>query len=181
MLCVTVKPLLDKSLELSEVRIVAGGMMSLPCGVGLGNPPGTVTWLRDGSVINASVLADGRLELEQVSVSAAGAYTCVVTNALGNASRVFRLNVLGKFVTGSKCRQITLGRHVNDYWVKRKHRNCLNSLNYPHMFSHGGTTLHLELQVLLQSGISRIRREKIKITIFKLLLFRDPSCCGKWT
>jgi len=68
------------------------------CVVLLGNPAPTITWYKMGErLTNEDGVANGNghLLLADVSVADEGEYTCVASNAGGNASQTTQLDVHG--------------------------------------------------------------------------------------
>ncbi|KAM6238354.1 roundabout homolog 3 [Porphyrio hochstetteri] len=66
----------------------AGATARLPCGVGHGDPPASVEWLKDGSVLvgaqpRASLLENGTLQITGLRVTDSGHYECVATGSAG--------------------------------------------------------------------------------------------------
>ncbi|XP_069370001.1 protein turtle homolog A isoform X2 [Paralichthys olivaceus] len=76
------------------VEALVGGRLSLSC-VANGNPPPTITWLKDGSVLERINHQDGALSLGAVSVQSAGQYTCHASNSEGNMTRVTNVKIKG--------------------------------------------------------------------------------------
>ncbi|KAF0031154.1 hypothetical protein F2P81_015709 [Scophthalmus maximus] len=77
-----------------EVEALVGGRLSLPC-VATGNPAPTITWLKDGSVIQRTDDREGALSLRAVSMQSAGRYTCHASNSEGNMTRVTKVKIKG--------------------------------------------------------------------------------------
>uniref|UniRef100_A0A8D3AY99 Immunoglobulin superfamily, member 9a n=1 Tax=Scophthalmus maximus TaxID=52904 RepID=A0A8D3AY99_SCOMX len=81
-----------------EVEALVGGRLSLPC-VATGNPAPTITWLKDGSVIQRTDdrvrVLEGALSLRAVSMQSAGRYTCHASNSEGNMTRVTKVKIKG--------------------------------------------------------------------------------------
>jgi len=96
-----VKPLIaytSPSVEIIEDRDV-----KLMCIVLLGNPTPRITWYKMGEPVHMSGdgrIADdgnGNLVLKKVKVHDEGEYTCVASNAGGNATHITKLDVQGWF------------------------------------------------------------------------------------
>uniref|UniRef100_A0A8C7KMF6 Immunoglobulin superfamily, member 9a n=1 Tax=Oncorhynchus kisutch TaxID=8019 RepID=A0A8C7KMF6_ONCKI len=70
--------------------------LSLAC-VARGNPPPTITWAKDGTLIGGDKveLLSGTLSLRAVSKEAGGWYECLATNTEGNVTHVTKLKVKG--------------------------------------------------------------------------------------
>ncbi|XP_040915450.1 protein turtle homolog A isoform X2 [Toxotes jaculatrix] len=76
------------------VEALVGSHLSLPC-VANGNPAPTITWLKDGSVIQGINDQEGALSLRAVSMQSAGQYTCHASNSEGNVTRVTKVKIKG--------------------------------------------------------------------------------------
>ncbi len=78
-----------------------GNSLTLDCQPA-GNPPPTVSWLRDGAAVTessrVSVDDSGRLVFTSVFSTDAGGYTCLASNSIGSASANTVLIVLGMCV-----------------------------------------------------------------------------------
>jgi len=91
-----VKPLIAYASP--SVEALEGRDVTLMCVVLLGNPPPTVTWYKMGErLTNDEHVANGngQLSLSAVSVADGGEYTCVASNAGGNATQTTQLDVHG--------------------------------------------------------------------------------------
>nr|XP_049594051.1 protein turtle homolog A-like isoform X2 [Syngnathus scovelli] len=73
---------------------VVGGHLSLPC-VAVGNPVPTITWLKDGSVIQIGNDQEEGLSLTAVNVHSAGQYTCHASNSEGNTTLQTKVKIKG--------------------------------------------------------------------------------------
>lgn len=83
-----------------SVETLEGRDVTLMCVVLLGNPPPTITWYKMGErLTNHDDVANGNghLSLNDVSVSDEGEYTCVASNAGGNATQTTQLDVHGVY------------------------------------------------------------------------------------
>ncbi|XP_070706257.1 protein turtle homolog A [Pempheris klunzingeri] len=76
------------------VEALVGSHLSLAC-VANGNPTPTVTWLKDGTVIQRINYQEGILSLRAVSMQSAGQYTCHASNSEGNVTRVTMVKIKG--------------------------------------------------------------------------------------
>uniref|UniRef100_A0A3Q1H6Z4 Uncharacterized protein n=1 Tax=Anabas testudineus TaxID=64144 RepID=A0A3Q1H6Z4_ANATE len=78
------------------VEVLVGGHLTLAC-VANGNPTPTITWLKDGSVIQRinDQVCEGALSLRAVSVQSAGQYSCHASNSEGNVTRVTKVKIKG--------------------------------------------------------------------------------------
>ncbi|KAM3599331.1 uncharacterized protein V6R79_003875 [Siganus canaliculatus] len=76
------------------LEALVGSYISLTC-VAIGNPPPTITWLKDGNVIQRMNNQQGALSLRAVSVQSAGQYTCHASNSEGNVTRVTKVEIKG--------------------------------------------------------------------------------------
>ncbi|NXT68617.1 HMCN1 protein, partial [Chaetops frenatus] len=98
-LSVHVPPNIGGYLQLPEnISIVEKNPISLVCEAS-GIPLPAITWLKNGLLITSNssvrILSGGRtLQLSPVGVADEGRYTCVVTNAAGEARKDFHLSVL---------------------------------------------------------------------------------------
>uniref|UniRef100_A0A8C6YM76 Hemicentin 1 n=1 Tax=Nothoprocta perdicaria TaxID=30464 RepID=A0A8C6YM76_NOTPE len=96
---VHVPPSITGDLQIPEnISIVEKNPISLTCEAS-GIPLPLITWLKNGWPVTANssvrILSGGRtLRLTHTSVEDAGQYTCVVTNAAGEARKDFDLSVL---------------------------------------------------------------------------------------
>lgn len=68
------------------------------CSHSKGVPQPTVTWVKRGGPLsdNISLLFNGSLLLQNVSLANEGTYVCTATNALGKATAASTLHLLGK-------------------------------------------------------------------------------------
>ena len=81
-----------------RLEILQGRDVTLRCVVLLGNPPPKITWYKMGEPLtNHDAVANGNshVTLQDVGVSDEGEYTCVASNAGGNASQTTQLDVHG--------------------------------------------------------------------------------------
>ncbi|XP_055041761.2 hemicentin-1 isoform X1 [Misgurnus anguillicaudatus] len=87
-----------RSSGLSERSVVLHAPISLQC-VASGVPPPSITWLKDGRPVDTTeeflkLESAGRvLHIKKTRLEDAGKYTCVATNAAGEAQQHIRLNV----------------------------------------------------------------------------------------
>ncbi|XP_006907796.1 hemicentin-1 isoform X1 [Pteropus alecto] len=87
-----------KSSGLSERAVVKYKPVTLQC-VANGTPNPSITWLKDGQPVNAAqgnleIQSSGRiLQIVKALMEDAGRYTCVATNAAGEAQQHIRLHV----------------------------------------------------------------------------------------
>jgi len=105
----TVPAQINGSETLDETAAVIGSSVDLHCHTD-GVPQPTVRWVRDGQPItfvdhpNLRVDNAGQtLRVHSVQLVDIGAYTCHASNAAGNASKQFLLNILGLSVCLSVC------------------------------------------------------------------------------
>ncbi|XP_077353763.1 protein turtle homolog B-like [Festucalex cinctus] len=73
---------------------VVGGHLSLVCAA-VGNPPPTITWLKDGNMIQIGNDQEEVLSLTAVSVQSAGQYTCHASNSEGNVTLETKVKIKG--------------------------------------------------------------------------------------
>ncbi|XP_051906187.1 protein turtle homolog A-like isoform X1 [Hippocampus zosterae] len=76
------------------LETLVGGHLSLVCAA-IGNPLPTITWLKDGSVIQTGNDQEGALSLTAVNVQSAGQYTCHASNSEGNATLETKVKIKG--------------------------------------------------------------------------------------
>ncbi|RVE65528.1 hypothetical protein OJAV_G00117800 [Oryzias javanicus] len=76
------------------LEALVGTHLSLSC-VAIGNPIPTITWLKDGTVIQSMNDQGGVLSLPAVSTQSAGMYTCHASNSEGNVTRVTNVKIKG--------------------------------------------------------------------------------------
>ncbi|XP_077479625.1 protein turtle homolog B-like [Stigmatopora argus] len=74
--------------------MVGGGPLSLVCAA-IGNPLPTITWLKDGAVIQIGNNQEEALSLTAVSFQSAGQYTCHAHNSEGNATLQTKVKIKG--------------------------------------------------------------------------------------
>ena len=67
-----------------SVSLSEGNAVVLDC-LSQGNPPPTVTWFKDGKMMNIAALQNGSLYISSVDFLDSGEYSCSVTNSLGTA------------------------------------------------------------------------------------------------
>ncbi|XP_036351171.2 hemicentin-1 [Ochotona princeps] len=95
---VLVPPTVEGGEETSYFIVIIDNLLELDCPVTAGSPPPTITWLKDGQLIDESdgfrILLDGRkLAITQAQVSDTGLYRCVATNAAGDHGKAFEVTV----------------------------------------------------------------------------------------
>nr|XP_046230827.1 protein turtle homolog A isoform X2 [Scatophagus argus] len=76
------------------VEALVGSHFFLSCGAN-GSPTPTITWLKDGSVIQRVNYQEGVLSLQAVSMQSAGQYTCHASNSEGYVTRVTKVKIKG--------------------------------------------------------------------------------------
>uniref|UniRef100_A0A3Q3J0G8 Immunoglobulin superfamily, member 9a n=2 Tax=Monopterus albus TaxID=43700 RepID=A0A3Q3J0G8_MONAL len=96
------------------VEVLVGGHLSLAC-VANGNPTPTITWLKDGSVIQRTKDQKGPLSLRAVSMQSAGQYTCHASNSEGNMTHVTAVKIKGPPVIIVPPKSISLNMSQNAY------------------------------------------------------------------
>uniref|UniRef100_A0A4W3JWV4 Hemicentin 1 n=1 Tax=Callorhinchus milii TaxID=7868 RepID=A0A4W3JWV4_CALMI len=95
---VLVPPSMVNEGTLEDVKVKESLSVTLSCEVS-GKPIPNITWLKDGQPLTKDqrhrVLSSGRfLQIDRTRVSDTGRYTCVASNAAGDRSKNFNLNVL---------------------------------------------------------------------------------------
>ncbi|KAJ7410204.1 Roundabout 3 [Pitangus sulphuratus] len=93
-------PLGVSPLPANRMVLPVGATARLPCGVGGGDPPGSVGWLKDGSALvgaqpRASLLENGTLQITDLRVRDSGLYECVATSPVGETRWGSSLEVQG--------------------------------------------------------------------------------------
>ncbi|XP_074545798.1 protein turtle homolog B [Halichoeres trimaculatus] len=76
------------------VEAMVGSRLSLTCAAE-GNPAPSITWVKDGGVIQRNKYQAGALSLQAVSMQSAGLYSCHASNSEGNVTRVTRVKIKG--------------------------------------------------------------------------------------
>jgi len=102
--CVAVKPLIAYASP--SVETLQGRDVTLMCVVLLGNPPPTITWYKMGERLTNHDDGNGHLSLADVGVADEGEYTCVASNAGGNATQTTQLDVHGMTCYISYCKDV---------------------------------------------------------------------------
>ncbi|XP_020313701.1 protein turtle homolog A isoform X1 [Oncorhynchus kisutch] len=95
LLSVTAPPIFSKTPP-PVMEALVGNPLSLAC-VAHGNPPPTITWAKDGTLIEGDKVEvlSGTLSLRAVDREAGGQYECLASNAEGNVTHVTKLKVKG--------------------------------------------------------------------------------------
>ncbi|KAK2818926.1 hypothetical protein Q5P01_024487 [Channa striata] len=93
LLSVTAPPTFTKAPPL-VVEALVGEQLTLSC-VANGNPAPTITWLKDGGMIQIINYKEGALSLQAVSAQSAGQYTCHASNSEGNVTCVTTVKIKG--------------------------------------------------------------------------------------
>ncbi|XP_061590431.1 protein turtle homolog A isoform X2 [Cololabis saira] len=76
------------------LEALVGAHLLLSC-VATGNPIPTITWLKDGNIIQSRNDEGEVLSLPAVSTQSAGLYTCHASNTEGNVTRVTKIMIKG--------------------------------------------------------------------------------------
>ncbi|XP_070845555.1 protein turtle homolog A [Chaetodon trifascialis] len=127
------------------VEALVGSHLSLVC-VANGNPPPTITWIKDGSVIQGIdhqvSMLEGALSVQAVSMQSAGQYTCHASNSEGNVTRVTKVKIKGPPVIVIPPKSISLNMSQN------AHLRCQAVADPPNMtyvWQKGGENIyHIE-------------------------------------
>ncbi|XP_057674936.1 protein turtle homolog A-like isoform X2 [Corythoichthys intestinalis] len=93
MLSVTASPTFTKTPP-PVLECIVGGHLSLVCAA-IGNPLPTITWMKDGNVIQMGNDQEEVLSLTAVSFQSAGQYTCHAYNSEGNATLETKVKIKG--------------------------------------------------------------------------------------
>lgn len=101
-------PVVHQQQFVEDLKVRIGDDMSLVCAA-RGHPMPHIKWLHNGhivdkgissivrsSVADRSLLEEHKLSLQNVEITDAGKYTCLVSNVAGVAEKNYRLKVLGK-------------------------------------------------------------------------------------
>ncbi|XP_062437683.1 hemicentin-1 [Rhea pennata] len=97
-LTVLVPPRIVGENKLEDVKVKEKHSVTLTCEV-IGNPVPQITWIKDGQPVpeddDHNFLSSGRfLQITNAQVTDTGRYTCVASNAAGDKSKSYSLNVL---------------------------------------------------------------------------------------
>ncbi|NXW73911.1 HMCN1 protein, partial [Hirundo rustica] len=95
-LSVLVPPGIVGENALEDVKVKEKHRVTLTCEV-TGNPVPQVTWLKDGQALagDPRIVSSGRsLQISEAQLLDTGRYTCVASNAAGDRSKTYSLNVL---------------------------------------------------------------------------------------
>ncbi|XP_030391160.1 hemicentin-2 isoform X4 [Gopherus evgoodei] len=95
---VLVPPSIENAGEEDRVQVPEGRSVSWSC-IAAGNPKPEITWLKDGSPLLSRdayyISPDGSvLQINQTTVSSAGRYSCVASNAVADKTKHYLLSVL---------------------------------------------------------------------------------------
>ena len=82
------------------ISVTQGESVTLPCDV-MGNPPPSITWLKDGQALGLSgrnyyTNPNGGLVIQQMSLTDEAEYTCMASNVAGNSTRDIRITILSE-------------------------------------------------------------------------------------
>ena len=95
-----VGPSINNSLRMEDLDVVLGQPLHIECDAS-GTPEPAIIWLREGEPLsylgnpNLRLEEEGRrLRIYNAELLDIGRYTCFATNAAGNASKEFMVNVL---------------------------------------------------------------------------------------
>lgn len=79
------------------VEVPKGQDLELHCKILLGNPKPTLVWMKDGEVLDSQLNNQSSiLTIKDIQVYQKGKYICIATNAGGNATQQYDVDVLGK-------------------------------------------------------------------------------------
>ncbi|XP_070581752.1 hemicentin-1-like [Ptychodera flava] len=95
--------LLHPSIALSKpyVNTNRGNTLTLTCEILIGNPPPTISWLKDNVPVDFNLINfmeqadDGSLVIKDVQLSDAGVYTCLASNVAGESKFDTKVSVNG--------------------------------------------------------------------------------------
>ncbi|XP_034085345.1 LOW QUALITY PROTEIN: protein turtle homolog A-like [Gymnodraco acuticeps] len=120
------------------VEALVGRSLSLTC-VANGNPTPTITWLKDGSVIQRTEDQEGALSLPAVSAQSAGEYTCHASNSEGNVTRVTRVKIKGPPVIVIPPKSTSLNKSQN---ALLRCQAVADPPNMTYVWQKGGENVH---------------------------------------
>ncbi|KAJ4926433.1 hypothetical protein JOQ06_008607, partial [Pogonophryne albipinna] len=120
------------------VEALVGRSLSLTC-VANGNPTPTITWLKDGSVIQRTEDQEGALSLPAVSAQSAGEYTCHASNSEGNVTRVTRVKIKGPPVIVIPPKSTSLNKSQN---ALLQCQAVADPPNMTYVWQKGGENVH---------------------------------------
>ena len=113
-----------------RLETLAGRDVTLSCVVLLGNPPPAVTWYKMGEPLSTNQ-SGAHLQLRDVGVADDGEYTCVASNAGGNATQSVQLDVHGQYAythththTGTTTRTYTQTHRHQDVDIHTQTSRC---------------------------------------------------------
>lgn len=83
------------------MAVIQGSTIQLLCQA-IGNPIPFLNWYKDGLFVSGSKyfstgIGQSILQLDNITLSNEGNYSCIGGNAVGNTSRMVYVTVLGKF------------------------------------------------------------------------------------
>uniref|UniRef100_A0A8C9XVJ4 Immunoglobulin superfamily, member 9a n=1 Tax=Sander lucioperca TaxID=283035 RepID=A0A8C9XVJ4_SANLU len=123
------------------MEALVGRHLSLAC-VANGNPTPTITWLKDGSVIqriNYQVCLYNSLSLRAVSMQSAGQYTCHASNSEGNVTRVTKVKIKGPPVIVVPPKSTSLNKSQN---ALLRCQAVADPPNMTYVWQKGGENVH---------------------------------------
>nr|XP_054600097.1 protein turtle homolog A [Nothobranchius furzeri] len=117
---------------------LVGSPLSLDCVVD-GNPTPTITWLKDGSLIQGLNFQGGVLFLPAVTAQSAGQYTCHASNSEGNLTRVTTVKIKGPPVILVPPKDTTLNMSQN---ALLQCQAVADPPNMTYVWQKGGENVH---------------------------------------
>ncbi|XP_039636389.1 LOW QUALITY PROTEIN: protein turtle homolog A [Perca fluviatilis] len=120
------------------MEALVGSHLSLAC-VANGNPTPTITWLKDGSVIQRINYQEGALSLRAVSMQSAGQYTCHASNSEGNVTRVTKVKIKGPPVIVVPPKSTSLNKSQN---ALLQCQAVADPPNMTYVWQKGGENVH---------------------------------------
>uniref|UniRef100_A0A8D0CVS0 Immunoglobulin superfamily, member 9a n=1 Tax=Sander lucioperca TaxID=283035 RepID=A0A8D0CVS0_SANLU len=119
------------------MEALVGRHLSLAC-VANGNPTPTITWLKDGSVIQR-INYQVSLSLRAVSMQSAGQYTCHASNSEGNVTRVTKVKIKGPPVIVVPPKSTSLNKSQN---ALLRCQAVADPPNMTYVWQKGGENVH---------------------------------------
>lgn len=137
LLSVTAPPTFTKAPP-PVMEALVGSHLSLAC-VANGNPAPTITWFKDGSVIQRINYQEGALSLRAVSMQSTGQYTCHASNSEGNVTCVTKVKIKGPPVIVVPPKSTSLNKSHN---ALLRCQAVADPPNMTYVWQKGGENVH---------------------------------------
>lgn len=118
-----VPPEINNSHSVEEISVAIGSSTTLDCDLVRGSPEPVFRWMHEGSLLslvtepNIRVQNGGqKLHVFNVQIVDRGSYSCSASNVVGNSSKDFMLNVLGRWPWSISSYNINSNLFV--YWCR---------------------------------------------------------------